>query len=46
MGLDALAMANYLNLLTYRKSGVEVATPVWFAEEGGDFYIFFRGPVR
>ena len=43
MGLDALAMANYLNLVTYRKSGVEVATPVWFAEEGGDFYIFSEG---
>jgi PPOX class probable F420-dependent enzyme len=30
----------YLNLETYRKTGVPVATPVWFAEEHGTFYIY------
>ena len=30
----------YLNLETYRKSGVAVATPVWFAEDAGVFYIY------
>ena len=33
---------NYLNLETYRKTGVPVATPVWFAEEHGTFYIYSR----
>ncbi len=43
MGLDALARANYLSLATFRKSGAEVATPVWFAEEGGHYYVFSAG---
>ena len=30
----------YLNLETYRKTSVPVATPVWFAEEHGAFYIY------
>lgn len=30
----------YLNLETYRKSGAGVATPVWFAEDAGVFYIY------
>jgi uncharacterized protein len=30
----------YLNLETYRKTGVAVATPVWFAEDSGVFYIY------
>jgi PPOX class probable F420-dependent enzyme len=36
------AHQNYLNLETYRKTGVPVATPVWFAEEHGTFYIYSR----
>lgn len=40
MGRDTLDSANYLSFATYRKTGVEVATPVWFAEEDGIFYIF------
>jgi len=31
--------AEYLNLGTYRKSGICVNTPVWFAEENGFFYV-------
>ena len=30
----------YLNLETYRKVGTAVATPVWFAEDGGLLYIY------
>jgi uncharacterized protein len=34
------AHQKYLNLETYRKTGVPVATPVWFAEANGTFYIY------
>jgi len=34
----------YLNLVTYRKSGAAVATPLWFVEEGGVLYV--RTPAR
>jgi uncharacterized protein len=34
------ARQKYLNLETYRKNGRPVATPVWFAEEQGTFYIY------
>ena len=30
--------ALYLNLCTFRKNGVRVDTPIWFAEEGHFFY--------
>jgi PPOX class probable F420-dependent enzyme len=30
----------YMNLATFRKSGVEVKTPVWFAAHGGKLYCF------
>jgi PPOX class probable F420-dependent enzyme len=30
----------YLNLATYRKNGTAVYTPVWFAEEGDQLYIY------
>jgi PPOX class probable F420-dependent enzyme len=30
----------YLSLESYRKDGRAVATPVWFAEEAGVFYIY------
>lgn len=38
-----LDTVNYLSLATYRKSGVEVRTPVWFAREGECIYIFSSG---
>ena len=33
---------NYIDLVTFRKSGVPVHTPVWFAGEDGKLYIFSR----
>ncbi len=36
----SLQRASYVSLATFRKSGVEVATPVWCAEDDGDFYVF------
>jgi PPOX class probable F420-dependent enzyme len=30
---------NYMNLTTYRKSGAEVTTPVWFAEHQERLYV-------
>lgn len=36
----ALERARYVSLASYRKSGAEVATPVWFAHENGVFYVF------
>lgn len=30
----------YLNLESYRKNGTPVATPVWFAEKDGLFYVY------
>ena len=32
--LDAFARQQYLNLETFRKSGVPVRTPVWFTQDG------------
>ncbi len=43
MGRKQLKKANYLSLETFRKSGVGVATPVWFAEENDVFYVFSAG---
>src|SRR5271165_5529951 len=34
------ARAKYLNLETFRKTGVGVRTPVWFAQENDVFYIY------
>ena len=31
---------NYVSLLTFRKDGREVATPVWFAEEAGRIWAY------
>jgi uncharacterized protein len=40
---EALDRYRYLNLATYRTSGVEVATPVWFAVVEGTLYVFTAG---
>ncbi len=37
---EQFAGQKYLNLETYRKTGVAVATPVWFAEDSRVFYIY------
>jgi uncharacterized protein len=34
------ANAKYLNLETFRKTGMGVRTPVWFAQEGDIFYVY------
>ncbi|NJK78675.1 MAG: PPOX class F420-dependent oxidoreductase [Chloroflexaceae bacterium] len=34
-----LAGHQYMNLITFRKTGVPVATPVWFAEYRGHLYV-------
>ena len=32
--------AQYLNLATFRKTGVAVETPIWFAKDGDTLYAF------
>lgn len=32
--------ARYLNLATFRRNGTAVNTPVWFAADNGDYYLF------
>jgi uncharacterized protein len=41
--MSSLQGARYLNLATFRKSGVAVETPIWFAESGGRLYAFSAG---
>jgi PPOX class probable F420-dependent enzyme len=38
-----LTAARYVSFATFRKSGVEVATPVWCAADGGEYFIFSAG---
>jgi uncharacterized protein len=39
---DVLRRASYIDLVTYRKSGARVHTPVWFAEQDGRLYVMTR----
>ena len=39
--IDILA-ARYVSLVTFRRDGREVATPVWFAEHAGRLYAYSR----
>jgi uncharacterized protein len=32
----------YVSLTTFRKNGVAVSTPIWFAEDGGKMYFMSR----
>jgi len=32
----------YISLVSFRKSGIAVYTPVWFAEDGGKLYVMTR----
>ena len=41
--IDDLDRHRYLVLATFRKSGAEVATPVWFAAAGGTLYVCSAG---
>lgn len=38
--LAPFANQKYLNLESYRKTGAAVATPVWFAQDGDELYIY------
>lgn len=35
----------YISLTTFRKTGVAVATPVWFGEEDGKLYVMTRSDM-
>lgn len=41
--LAALDRESYISLVTFRRSGREVATPVWFAARNGKVYVFSEG---
>ncbi len=38
--LDRFAGHRYLSLETFRKSGIGVRTPVWFAAKDGELYLY------
>jgi PPOX class probable F420-dependent enzyme len=35
----------YISLITFRKSGARVATPVWFGEDGDRLYVMTRSDM-
>src|SRR5579863_3873643 len=35
----------YISLTTFRKTGVGVATPVWFGEDAGNLYVMTRSDM-
>ena len=37
------AKERYVSLVTYRRNGNEVGTPIWIAESGGRYYLFSEG---
>lgn len=37
------AVCEYVSLVTFRRNGVEVATPVWIAGANGRYYVFSEG---
>ncbi|NBU63146.1 MAG: PPOX class F420-dependent oxidoreductase [Chloroflexia bacterium] len=39
MAFEQLQSQQFMNLITYRKSGIEVRTPVWFAQDGDNLYV-------
>jgi uncharacterized protein len=41
--IAALDQHRYLSLATFRRSGAEVRTPVWFAAAAGKLYVFSAG---
>lgn len=43
MDISEFDRNRYLSLATFRKSGVAVETPVWFAALGGKLYVFTAG---
>lgn len=41
----AIHNQKYISLTTFRKTGVGVATPVWFGEQDGKLYIMTRSDM-
>ncbi len=41
--ISELDRHRHMTLSTFRRSGAEVATPVWFAAAGGKLYVFTAG---
>ena len=41
--ISALGRHRYMSLATFRRSGAEVKTPVWFAAADGKLYVFTAG---
>jgi len=41
----AIQGQKYISLKTFRKSGVGVATPVWFGEQDGKLYVMTRSDM-
>jgi hypothetical protein len=42
---SAIHGQKYISLTTFRKTGVGVATPVWFGEEDGKLYVMTRADM-
>jgi uncharacterized protein len=42
---SAISGQKYISLTTFRKSGVAVATPVWFGEDNGKLYVMTRSDM-
>jgi hypothetical protein len=42
---QAVQGENYISLTTFRKTGVGVATPVWFGEENNKLYVMTRSDM-
>ncbi|WP_406302212.1 PPOX class F420-dependent oxidoreductase [Streptomyces sp. NBC_00885] len=42
MNAEDFASARYASLTTYRKDGTGVATPVWFAVDSGELFVWTR----
>ncbi|AVZ76194.1 PPOX class F420-dependent oxidoreductase [Streptomyces lunaelactis] len=40
--LQDFARARYVSVTTFRKNGTGVATPVWFAVDGGELFVWSR----
>ena len=42
---SAISGQKYISLTTFRKTGVGVPTPVWFAEDDGKLYVMTRSTM-
>ncbi|MDQ0846204.1 MULTISPECIES: PPOX class F420-dependent oxidoreductase [unclassified Streptomyces] len=42
MSAEMFASARYVSVTTFRKNGTGVATPVWFAVDGGELFLWTR----